>query len=186
MLLYNHKKNMDLKRGLMVKHSVPKNMRLFFILLMCLFVSGDKLFAVQKIGDLSLDMTKNEVITAMGRPNSPTSCDFIYGSGDNELLIIFDNDKKVESIIIKGSKLKYKVSGIGIGSSKDQVKKAFGRPGCSNGNKALGRESWCYPSSNLYFTFKNGKVASFSLSKCRCNDLKNYPAKRNPLKSPSK
>jgi len=122
--------------------------------------------AVNKLGKISIGMTKNQVIKLLGQPNSPKDYDFIYGAGDNEMIVTFDNKKKVESIIIKGKDLTLDVAGIKIGSPASLVEGTFGKPEYVKKYIFFKREVWSYPSSNVYFSCKDGKVVSFAVSCC--------------------
>jgi len=119
-------------------------------------------------GTVSLGNTRNEVLKAMGKPESPLTCDFFYNKGKCEILIAF-NDKTnlVESIIIIGKNSKYSVRGITGGSTKADVEKTFGKAERVFDYKKSGVECWYYPKTNVSFAFSGNNVSSFSVSNCK-------------------
>ncbi|MFC1767184.1 hypothetical protein ACFLZ2_01335 [Candidatus Margulisiibacteriota bacterium] len=144
---------------------------LFLAFIISLHIAGGASSSVKGIGKIAIGMTKNKIASILGQPNSPSKYDFIYGSDNKELIVIFDKNKKVESIIIKGKDLKHSILGISIGSPEKNVQKTFGKPEYIKSCIFFKREMWGYPSSNAYFTLKNGKVDSFAVS---CYDSKNF------------
>ena len=119
-------------------------------------------------GTVSLGSTRNEVLKAMGKPESPLTCDFFYKKSKCEILIAF-NDKTnlVESIIVIGKNPKYSVRGITGGSTKADVEKTFGKPERVFNYKKSGVECWYYPKTNVSFAFNGNNVSSFSVSNCK-------------------
>jgi len=119
-------------------------------------------------GAVSLGSTRKDVLKVMGKPNSPLEMDFSYKKRSCEILIVF-NDKTdlVDSIIVIGRDPKYGIRGMTGGSSMDEVKKTFGKPEKVVKYKESGTECWYYPSKNVNFAFKDGKVSSFSVCNCK-------------------
>ena len=115
--------------------------------------------------NIELGSTKDEVVKTLGEPDSPGMQDFYYSKGDGELVICFnDKSNKVETIIVRGNNSRYSVNDVRIGDGTAKVKKIFGKPDKLIKYRKSRIECWQYPSKNLYFSFKKGKVISFGIS----------------------
>ena len=143
--------------------------KIFFaalVVIICLSAACAADTKVTKItGIASLGSTKTQVLESFGKPDSPQKYDFYYEKMNSEIIVTF-NDKTslAESIIVRGQNPKYAVNGIKVGSTKNDVAKAFGKPEKKFVYKKSDTECWYYPSQNLGFAFNNGKVASFSVN----------------------
>ena len=116
-------------------------------------------------GIADLGNTKEQVLKAFGSPDSPPKYDFYYEKPDTEVIIVFnENTKLVQSIIIRGKNAKYSVNNVTVGSTKTQVKTAFGAPEKKYSYIKSGAECWFYPSKNVGFAFHGDSVASFSVN----------------------
>jgi outer membrane protein assembly factor BamE (lipoprotein component of BamABCDE complex) len=138
--------------------------------LLSFYLSAAAMSAVVKetkvTGAVSLGNTRKQVLTAMGKPNSPLLCDYSYTKGNAEILVVFnDNTNVVDSIIIIGRNPKYSVRGITGGNLKAEVKKVFGDPERVVEYRKSGVSCWYYPSRNVNFAFTGDKVSSFSVCK---------------------
>jgi len=119
-------------------------------------------------GLVSLGDTRSVVLAIIGKPDSSKETDYTFTRGACKVFINFDDKTDlVESIIVIGVYPKYKVRGVTSGSTKAEVRKVFGAPERSYSYKKSGVECWYYPSRNVSFSFKGGKVASFSVCECR-------------------
>jgi hypothetical protein len=119
-------------------------------------------------GLVSLGNARSVVLATLGKPDSAKETDYTFTRGVCKVLINFDEKTDlVESIIVLGICPKYTVRGVTSGSTKAEVRKVFGAPERSYYYKKSGVECWYYPSRNVSFSFKSGKVASFSVCECR-------------------
>jgi hypothetical protein len=140
------------------------------ILPLCIF-SASAITSVQEkgvTGLVSIGDTRNIVLAILGKPDSAKESDYTFTRGACKALINFDDKTDlVESIIVIGVCPKYTVRGVTSGSTKAEVRKVFGAPERSYSYKKSGVECWYYPSRNVSFSFKGGKVSSFSVCECR-------------------
>jgi len=119
-------------------------------------------------GLVSLGDTRSVVLAIIGKPDFAKETDYTFTRGACKIFINFDDKMDlVESIIVIGVSPKYTVRGVTSGSTKAEVRKVFGAPERSYSYKKSGVECWYYPSRNISFSFKGGKVASFSVCECR-------------------
>jgi hypothetical protein len=117
------------------------------------------------VGPVELGLTKTQVMKLLGKPDSPEKFDFYYEKSGIKLVVIFDEKSKgVESIIVRGESPKYAVGGIKVGDIKDMVKQNYGTPERIVKYKKSGVECWYYPSQNVNFAIRGGKVESFGVS----------------------
>jgi len=119
-------------------------------------------------GLVSLGDSRSIVLVTLGKPDSAKETDYTFTRGACKVMINFDEKSDlVESIIVLGVCPKYTIRGVTSGSTKAEVRKVFGAPERSYNYKKSGVECWYYPSRNVSFSFKSGKVASFSVCECR-------------------
>ena len=119
-------------------------------------------------GLVALGNSRSVVLATLGKPDPTKETDYTYTRGACKIFINFDDKTDlVESIIVIGLCPKYTVRGVTSGSTKAEVRKVFGAPERSYSYKKSGVECWYYPSRNISFSFKGGKVASFSVCECR-------------------
>jgi outer membrane protein assembly factor BamE (lipoprotein component of BamABCDE complex) len=120
----------------------------------------NKIDGIAELGD-----TKEDVINALGQPDSPQSYDFYYIKNNSEIVVCFDElTSRAQAIIVKGGTPKYSVGGIKIGDNKAMVQKTFGTPERKFKYRNSKIECWHYPSKNVYISFNGDKVYSFSIS----------------------
>ncbi len=132
----------------------------------CVFAQETSKF-VKVPGIAKLGTTKEQVLKILGTPDSPQKYDFYYERMNSELIVTFnDKTKLVESIIMRGKSPNYSLAGVGIGSTKVDVKKAFGQPEKVFSYKKSNVDCWYYPSKNLGFAFEKDHVSSFSVNEC--------------------
>lgn len=145
------------------------------ILLFCAILSSifSGVSAAQKISGVDgvmLGQTKQQVIKALGDPESPLNCDLYFKRGKSQIIVSF-NDKTglAELIVVIGYNPKFTIAGINAGSVKSMVKKAYGAPEKVVKYMKGIAECWYYPTKNINFSFDGDKVSSFGVGSCSVN-----------------
>ncbi len=112
----------------------------------------------QSLGPISLGMTEEQVVAALGKPDStPTPRAWQYRDPDVAVNFSASNPRTVAAVFAGGApplvNVPYRTAeGLGVGSTRDDVVKAWGRPE----NETA--ETLTYLSRGIVLMHKNGTV----------------------------
>lgn len=134
-----------------MKHTVTA-LVLGVVFILSAHASLNELIEGSGCGDLKLGMSESEVINKVGTPQKSW---IVWNDKQMDCLVI--NGKVVEIRINKGSEAKFQ-NGIGVKSTPEEIKAAFGEPEITNPKPNV--QKWGYSDNGILFWIQDEKIVN--------------------------
>lgn len=112
----------------------------------------------------------SEILDKLGEPTETCEFDDCYYNTYENCVLEYEStndDPTVDYVLVQSDE--FTSNGIKIGSTEEEVKKAFGEPSCEYDCEDQHFYDYYYEEFSQYFTFKDGKLVEFSFT-ANCND----------------